>query len=197
MLFPAPGAFLLGAAGWTLTEYNLHRFVGHTPRNRQRGAAGESRDGRGASNFLLGDFGDLHRAHHRTPSFFAPTGRKVVTGAAVVGALALGGSLVAGPRRGISFALGYGAMYAAYEVIHRLVHTHPPRGAYLRWAYRHHLYHHFGESKMNHGVTTAIWDKLFGTFVDPETVRVPRKLAPPWLASCDPAAAYAADYELI
>lgn len=37
---------------------------------------------------------------------------------------------------------------------------------------------------MNHGVTSPIWDIVFGTYVEPEQIRVPEKLAMEWL--CDP-----------
>jgi hypothetical protein len=51
----------------------------------------------------------------------------------------------------------------------------------------------------NHGVTTAVWDRAFGTYEHPERVRVPRRLALPWLV--DGAGAirpeFRADYELV
>jgi len=34
---------------------------------------------------------------------------------------------------------------------------------------------------MNHGVTSPVWDHVFGTHQRPETVRVPRRLALPWM----------------
>ena len=37
----------------------------------------------------------------------------------------------------------------------------------------------------NHGVTTLVWDKVFGTFEEPEQVRVPRRLVLPWLVDED------------
>jgi hypothetical protein len=72
-------------------------------------------------------------------------------------------------------------MYFAYEVAHRRTHTHPPRHRYGRWARRNHLHHHFGAPKRNFGVTTPLWDRLSGTFDEPEVVTVPRRMAPGWL----------------
>ena len=64
----------------------------------------------------------------------------------------------------------------------RREHTHPGFGAYGRWARRHHFYHHFINAKMNHGVTTPIWDLVFGTYRKADVViEVPSKLAMPWL----------------
>ena len=48
-------------------------------------------------------------------------------------------------------------------------------------------------------MTTPIWDVVFGTRLVVERVRVPRRLAMPWLvdANGEILAAYAADYELV
>ena len=51
----------------------------------------------------------------------------------------------------------------------------------------------------NHGVTTAFWDRVFGTLDEPELVTVPRRMAMPWLVDADGALRpeYAADYVLV
>ena len=37
----------------------------------------------------------------------------------------------------------------------------------------------------NHGVTFDLWDRVFGTLERPTIVRVPRRLALPWLVDAD------------
>jgi hypothetical protein len=37
----------------------------------------------------------------------------------------------------------------------------------------------------NHGVTSPVWDKAFGTYDDPGVVTVPRRMAPTWLLDAD------------
>jgi len=59
----------------------------------------------------------------------------------------------------------------------------PGVGFYGRWARRHHFYHHFHDPKVNHGVTSPIWDIVFGTYHKPDVIRVPEKLKMVWL--CD------------
>jgi sterol desaturase/sphingolipid hydroxylase (fatty acid hydroxylase superfamily) len=95
--------------------------------------------------------------------------------------------------------VGFGITYASYEILHRRTHTHAPRGAFSRWARRHHLYHHFGSPKSNHGVTSPIWDHVFGTYEEPGKIRVPRRHAPDWLIdpeTDDVFPKYQDDYEL-
>jgi len=190
MLLFSPIAFALGAATWSFAEYTLHRFAGHGPRKKKN-------DGR--LGLLDGDFGSQHQAHHADTRYFAPTLHKVKAAAVVIPTLATVGSLVVGPRRAWSFALGFGITYAGYEILHRRTHTHAPRGPYSRWARRHHLYHHFESPKANHGVTSPVWDHVFGTYEQPGVIRVPERHAPPWLfdgLSGNFKNEYAADYVL-
>ncbi len=191
MPFVSPIAFALGAASWSLAEYSLHRFLGHAPRQ----APGARRPG-----LLDGDFGSEHLAHHADTRYFTPTERKLKAAAVMIPAIGAFGSFLVGPRRAWSFALGFGLTYASYEITHRRTHTHAPRGPYSRWARRHHLYHHFQNPRANHGVTSPIWDHVFGTAEVPGVIKVPERHAPPWLfdpATGEVAAEYARDYVVV
>ncbi len=176
----APLPFLAGALAWSASEYVIHRFVGHGPRRRKTKGLLD----RLTPSGLAAAFNEEHLAHHTDPSYFAPTSQKVAASLAVVGGSAVIGSLLMGPRRGISFALGLGATYAGYEVFHRRIHTRAPRTRWGRWLYRHHLYHHHKTPRANHGVTSPLWDRLVGTeerLPEDQPLRVPRRVAPPWL----------------
>lgn len=168
----SPLAFAAGAATWTLTEYGLHRFLGHAPKQRKTGQR---------PSLFDGDFGSEHQAHHTDTRYFTPTERKLKTAAVGLGVIGAVGSFAFGPGRGLSFVLGYGLAYAGYEVLHRRTHTHAPRDAYGRWARSHHLSHHFANPATNHGVTSPVWDLVFGTYADHGKMRVPRRHAPEWL----------------
>ena len=163
MIYPI--AFILGALGWTLVEYWLHRELGHVG---------------GAKN----PFTVEHLAHHKDPAYFAPTYKKLIA-TALVG-LSTGSLLFfAFGAVGLTAAAGFVVMYVNYEVIHRRLHTHPGKTGYGRWARRHHLYHHFRRPKLNHGVTTPIWDFVFGTLEVPQIVKVPRRNALSWMLDDD------------
>ncbi len=51
----------------------------------------------------------------------------------------------------------------------------------------------------NHGVTTIWWDKVFGSYEEPGQVRVPRRMALPWLVDEDGEimGPYKDDYHLV
>lgn len=180
MIVVVAAAFLLGVLGWTLAEYLLHRFVGHGPRRPPPPSAWARLTPRG----FLGAFNDEHLRHHADARYFAPTSQKVVASLATVIVFGATGTLLVGPLAGPAFAAGFSLTYAAYEVLHRRIHTHPPRGPYGRWSRRHHLLHHFKTPRLNHGVTSPLWDKIAGTerrLDHGEPLRVPRHLAPPWI----------------
>ena len=173
-------AFLLGAAGWTLAEYLLHRFVFHA----------RSAKGPGAME---------HRRHHAQVSYFAPWWQKALAAVAATAILLPLLSLIAGVKFGGVCTLGFIAMYLLYEVLHRRAHTQPPRGRYGRWLRKNHFAHHFADPRLGHGVTTPFWDYVFGTRLSVASVRVPRRLAMPWLVGSfgEIHAPFAEDYSLI
>ena len=152
-------AALLGALTWTLLEYAMHRFLGHDRRT------------------FPNPFGNEHTRHHSQGDYFAPAWKKAL--------VALGGLAVVGLALGPAFALGFVSMYVVYEVVHRRAHTHRGVGAYGRYLRRHHFHHHFMNPRSNHGVTSPLWDVVFGTLETPGRIRVPRKLQMRWLV--DPA----------
>jgi sterol desaturase/sphingolipid hydroxylase (fatty acid hydroxylase superfamily) len=170
----------LGAVGWTLIEYVLHRFVFH-----------------GASATRLG--AKEHRKHHAQVDYFAPWWQKALAALAAT-AVVLPLAIVArGATIGLVFTAGFIGMYLLYEILHRRAHTHPPTGPYGRWLRRNHFAHHFVDPRRGQGVTTPVWDRVFRTRLPVERVPVPRRLAMPWLVDADGEIrpGYADDYELV
>lgn len=173
--------FLLGSATWSVSEYAIHRFIGHGPKRTPV----ESLLARLTPSGIAAEFNREHLAHHTDPSYFAPTSRKLLAASVVMPAVALALTPVIGLRRAASFTTGFALAYGAYEVLHRRIHTHPPTGPYSRWMRRYHLAHHYKSPRANHGVTSPVWDRVFGSEKPLERIRVPRKTAPVWLAGDD------------
>lgn len=155
-------AALAGAASWTATEYGLHRFAMHETR------------GRGLPSVE-------HLKHHADVTYFSPTSKKIASAAATTAVAYPVTVAVTSRRWATAFTGGLIAAYFGYEVAHRRTHTHPPRSRYGRWSRRNHLHHHFGAPMRNFGVTTPVWDRVWGTYDEPGVVTVPRRMAPVWL----------------
>lgn len=182
------GAGLVGGIVlWTLLEYVLHRWVFHE---------------RVLGNRLSRD----HLKHHAKVDWFVPFRIKALIATVVVGVLLALSTLLAGTEIALSLVAGVITGWMIYEWIHRRIHVAPPVGIewgkpgtlfswYGLWARRHHLSHHFGNAKLNHGVSTPIWDLVFGTYMSPETVQVPRMHVAkfPWLLDRDRIAARFSD----
>ena len=171
---------LLGAGGWSLSEYVLHRWVGHDPRSQT-------------------EFAKEHRAHHAQRFYFAPTAKK----AAYVAPIMLAGGALAWWLAGVAgaaFVASYAVTYGSYELLHRRLHTHGPRGRIGRFLRRHHVAHHFNGPQTNHGVTSPVWDVVFRTLRAPGLIKVPSKLAMTWLTNPETGEAlpeYASDYVVV
>lgn len=175
--------FTVGALGWTLGEYLMHRFAMHELKGR--GYASKE-----------------HLRHHGSAdtvleSWFAAWAGVLVFSFLLlrpIGAFATG-SAAAGWTMGAGWTLAYGF----YDYLHWRAHRRPVANAYERRIRRHHFTHHFSTPMKNHGVTTAFWDKVFGTYVEPSVIRVPRRLAMRWLVDEDGEVRpeYAADYQLV
>ncbi|MDP2309840.1 MAG: sterol desaturase family protein [Pseudomonadota bacterium] len=161
-------ALACGGFTWTLLEYLLHRFVFH---ERLLGVT-PARE---------------HLEHHAKVDWFAPFGPKLLLAAIVLPALSLVAVPLAGWAPGLVFVGGVVGGWLAYEGLHRAIHVWPPHTAYGRWARRHHLYHHFGDPRRNHGVSSPLWDFVFRTFTPVSTVTVPARSARklPWLLDGD------------
>lgn len=161
-------AVVLGVLTWSLLEYLIHRGLGHSRIAKKN------------------PFGTEHTAHHSRGHYFGPTWKKALAAVVFMALIAPLSVWVAGPSHGLAYAGGLIGFYVVYEVLHRALHVWEGVGPFGRWARRHHFYHHFHDPSLNHGVTSPIWDIVFGTRkVVKDAVVVPEKLAMPWLV--DPA----------
>lgn len=138
----------MGYITWTLTEYWLHRLVFHF---KPRGALGEK------VHFLI------HGVHHQWPK---DKYRLVMPPAVslslywVFAALFL---LVLGPSKWLPFHGGFVTGYMVYDMTHYAIHHLRPRTEFGRRLKKHHMQHHFKNPKSHFGVSTMVWDRVFGT----------------------------------
>ncbi len=146
----ATSLVLVYAAGlltWTLVEYLMHRFsFHHTPASARQVAFG----------YLV------HGVHHAYPDdarrWVMPLMVTLPIGAAVVGVLygALG-------ARGLPGFAGFAHGYLAYDTLHWGIHRNAIGGPLGRFLRKHHLQHHYATPERRFGVSSPLWDLLFGT----------------------------------
>jgi sterol desaturase/sphingolipid hydroxylase (fatty acid hydroxylase superfamily) len=72
-----------------------------------------------------------------------------------------GGSLPA-------FFAGFLFGYVCYDSIHYATHHAPMKGKIALWVKHHHVRHHYLDPERGFGVSTPVWDYVFGTMYKPE-----------------------------
>ncbi len=151
-----------GILAWTFAEYALHHWVFHRLKFQTVGRR-------------------EHLRHHSKSGYFTPTQLKLkLSMVAFTGVYAVMRFGV-GFEQAELFTMTLGLSYAWYERVHNHHHTVAPSGPYGAWLRKHHFIHHFHDARCNHGVTTPIWDIVFGTYRTRSVVQVPRKFAMTWL----------------
>lgn len=138
--------YFSGLLVWTLMEYILHRYVFHIDRYFPK-----------AKRFHYA----VHGVHHEQPADKERLFMPPVPGTIIAGFLFAFWYLLLG---GFSFAFMAGVTngYLFYSFIHYTVHTNPNTRLF-RDQWFHHALHHYKYPDKAFGVSTPIWDFVFGT----------------------------------
>lgn len=136
-----------GVGIWTLLEYSLHRWVFHLDPKENR--------------FLHCFHFLLHGLHHKVP--FDPY-RLVFppVPAVLLASFFYQPVWLLLPYPKIMLAGGL-IGYLAYDMIHYYIHYGSPSGGHLYHMKRYHYQHHFVYHELGFGISSTVWDKVFGT----------------------------------
>jgi sterol desaturase/sphingolipid hydroxylase (fatty acid hydroxylase superfamily) len=141
--------FVLGILLWTLTEYLLHRWFFHfMPRNEH------------VKMLFFLTHGYHHEFPHDRMRLLAPP--LMFTSLGVVFSISY--RLLFGPVIWAPVFAGLIAGYLAYDSIHFYSHHHHPKNPIGRFLRAYHLRHHFEDSEVRYGISSPLWDFVFGTF---------------------------------
>jgi sterol desaturase/sphingolipid hydroxylase (fatty acid hydroxylase superfamily) len=143
-------AYAGGLVGWTLVEYVLHRVLfHHAPILSQ-----------------------IHECHHDSPNELigTPAWASVWIG---VAAFAAPCWVLLGFDLGTAATAGLVTGYLWYVFVHYATHHwRPRRNSYLYRARMRHARHHHLSHAGNFGVTTGIWDHVFGTALEDSVAKL-------------------------
>jgi sterol desaturase/sphingolipid hydroxylase (fatty acid hydroxylase superfamily) len=150
-LYAAPLLIVAGFLGWTFFEYVLHRWLLHGIFNAPRRE---------------------HARHHGHPR--APISTPVLT--VTLGAIALWALATLVLSRGGAALLVFGtyAGYNYFALVHHLQHHYPSVLARSPWfghQLRMHELHH-RHPELLFGISSSLWDRVFGTFLEDDEVVV-------------------------
>ena len=144
---------IIGLFSWSLFEYVMHRFIFHYDARSRL-----------ARKFLY----HAHVSHHENP-----TGKSQISASLIMGlpigavywplAWAVTGSWVAASWMFIGLAAGF----FGYKWVHFQCHHRRSRLRLLRYLRHYHLLHHYKTPELRFGVTSPLFDLVFGTFRAP------------------------------
>ena len=145
----AAAIFTGGVFFWTLFEYFAHRYLFHVDEYFP--------DSKIAQKVAY----TFHGIHHEYPRDTQRIIMPPVPGLMIVGILYLVFITLLGNIAYI-FMPGFMMGYLMYTRIHYKTHTKPVP-SYLRTQYKHHALHHYKYPEKAFGISTTLWDRVFGT----------------------------------
>jgi sterol desaturase/sphingolipid hydroxylase (fatty acid hydroxylase superfamily) len=152
-LWPAVSVFVVGFLAWTLIEYLLHRFVFHLMPE----PTFESK----LKQFMV------HGYHHEFPNdrmrLVAPLLLSLPISVVVLAADYI---LVGSYYSRLLFA-GTVFGYITYDWVHYYTHHFRPTTRLGKFLRRYHMEHHYKDSESHFGISSPLWDWVFGTVERP------------------------------
>lgn len=145
------GALIYGGAifFWTFFEYFAHRYLFHIDEYFPN------------SEFAQKMAYTFHGIHHEYPRDKERIIMPPVPGLMIIGLLYVFFLLTLGNYAYV-FMPGFVTGYLLYTRIHYKTHT-TPVPSYLKSQYRHHALHHYKYPEKAFGISTKLWDRIFGT----------------------------------
>jgi sterol desaturase/sphingolipid hydroxylase (fatty acid hydroxylase superfamily) len=142
--------FLGGMFFWTFFEYLMHRFVFHFIADSPR-----------AQKFIY----ILHGNHHEYPRdrerLFMPPVPSLILSSAIFSTM----YLLMGWNVAMFFP-GFVLGYLMYGTMHYAIHAWNPPYKWMKPLWRNHHLHHYKNEHQGFGVSTTLWDHIFGTMFD-------------------------------
>jgi sterol desaturase/sphingolipid hydroxylase (fatty acid hydroxylase superfamily) len=143
-------AFLGGMFFWTFFEYLMHRFAFHWVADSER-----------AKKFIY----IMHGNHHHFPRdrerLFMPPVPSLILASLIFSVF----YFIMG-HNAFMFFPGFMLGYLLYGSVHYAIHAWNPPFRWMKSLWRNHHLHHYKDDHKGFGVSTTIWDRVFGTMFD-------------------------------
>lgn len=148
--FTIVAIFFAGMFFWTFFEYIMHRFLFHMIAESPR-----------AQKFIY----IMHGNHHHFPRdrerlFMPPVPSLLIATVLFFLFKFIMGNYV------FTFLPGFILGYLLYGSMHYAIHAFNPPFKWMKPLWRNHHLHHYKDEQKGYGVSTTIWDRVFGTMFD-------------------------------
>jgi sterol desaturase/sphingolipid hydroxylase (fatty acid hydroxylase superfamily) len=147
------GIYLLGIGVWSLSEYLLHRYLFHYEPTHPT---------------LKWVWYLIHGVHHEQPQcktrLVMPPILSIPLALLFYGFFWLVvGTAIGAPLWVAPLFAGFVTGYIAYDMLHYAEHHLSMKWGFLKFVKRYHLLHHFRTPEHRFGVSSPLWDYIFGT----------------------------------
>ena len=141
--------FFIGVIAFTWVEYNVHRYFFHMEPSTERKAKVQY---------------TMHGVHHEFPKDKTRLAMPPVLSITVATVLLFVFRLILGDFV-FSFLPGFLVGYAGYLSVHYMVHAFQPPKNFFKALWVNHGLHHYKNGEMVYGVSSPLWDYIYGTMV--------------------------------
>ncbi|HSR38536.1 MAG TPA: sterol desaturase family protein [Phnomibacter sp.] len=144
------GIWAIGIFSWTLFEYIAHRFLFHMTPTSEAGKR---------IAYIL--HGNQHHYPRDKQRLFMPPVPSLILSSSIFGLqyLLLG-------NIAFMFFPGFLLCYLIYCSMHYAIHAWNPPFQWMKPLWRNHHLHHYKDEHMGFGVSSTLWDLVFGTMLD-------------------------------
>ncbi len=156
--------FLAGMFTWSLFEYLLHRYLFHFVAESER-----------AKKILY----VLHGNHHEFPRdkerLFMPPAPSLIFAIVFFSIMYFPATALGVGKYAFAFFPGFVLGYLMYGTMHYAIHAWKPPYKWMKPLWRNHHLHHYKDMELGFGVSSTLWDHIFGTMFD-HTIDAPEKV---------------------
>ncbi|HYH13762.1 MAG TPA: sterol desaturase family protein [Flavisolibacter sp.] len=142
--------FIAGGLFWTFFEYIMHRWVFHMVAESPR-----------ATRIVYVMHGNHHHYPRDRERLFMPPVPSLIIASALFGLM----FLIMGNNVFVFFP-GFMLGYLMYGTMHYAIHAWNPPFKWMKPLWRNHHLHHYKDEGKGFGVSSTIWDHVFGTMFD-------------------------------
>lgn len=147
--------FLSGMFFWSFFEYMIHRYVFHFMAESER---------------ALRIVYVIHGNHHEYPRdkerLFMPPVPSLLLALVVFSIMYFIGYLFGASSYVFAFFPGFISGYLIYGTMHYAIHAFNPPFKWMKPLWRNHHLHHYKKNELGFGVSSTLWDHVFGTMFD-------------------------------
>jgi sterol desaturase/sphingolipid hydroxylase (fatty acid hydroxylase superfamily) len=147
--------FAAGIICWSLFEYTIHRFVFHFFAESER-----------AKKIVYLIHGNHHEYPRDKERLFMPAVPSLLISSTIFSLMYAIGLLFNGTANVFAFFPGFLFGYLIYGSMHYAIHAWNPPFKWMKALWRNHHLHHYKNVELGFGVSSTLWDHVFGTMFD-------------------------------